>query len=43
MAKAYEEVELTEVKDKSKGSFEDACYHKVKSRFCLKMHMHPVH
>ena len=35
MAKAYEEVELTEVKDKKgKGSGKkDACYHKVKARY----------
>ena len=37
MAKAYEEVELTEVKDKKgKGSgTKDACYHKVKSRYSV--------
>ena len=37
MAKAYEEVELTEVKDKKgKGSgSKDACYHKVKSRYSV--------
>ena len=37
MAKAYEEVELTEVKDKkAKGSgTKDACYHKVKSRYSV--------
>jgi len=37
MAKAYEEVEVTEAKDKKgKGSgSKDACYHKVKSRYSV--------
>jgi len=37
MAKAYEEVEVTEAKDKKgKGSgTKDACYHKVKSRYSV--------
>ena len=37
-----EEIELTEVKDKKgKGSgSKDACYHKVKSRYSVWIHLH---